>query len=322
MVMIASALAAAVLYGAGAALEQRQAATAPQSSAGRPGLLLRLARQPLWLLGMVAQVGGFAAHAVALRSGTLASVQMLVAMELVVAVVIVRIWSGQPLSRASWAAALTVVAAIGVFLAITSSGQGHGHQHAMTQPDHDMAVVLGAAVPGVAALAAAALGLRTTGRGRAVLLAIAAGLADACSAVVTLAFSHATSHGLVAVFASWPVYALVVVGTWNVLLTQSAYQTGRPMITLPIISAVAPVASVAIGIGLLGETPRTGVLGAVAAGCAVLVASLALASLAREAPRPGLRSQERKDRTDRKEREEDNEAPEPRMPVLTGAAAR
>jgi hypothetical protein len=99
MLMIATALAAAVLYGAGAAVEQRQAAAAPESSAGRPRLLLRLARQPLWLLGMVAQVGGFAAHAVALRSGSLANVQLLVAMELVVAVVIVRIWSGRPLSR-------------------------------------------------------------------------------------------------------------------------------------------------------------------------------------------------------------------------------
>jgi hypothetical protein len=58
------------------------------------------------------------------------------------------------------------------------------------------------------------------------------------------------------------------------------------MITLPIISAVAPVASVAIGIGILGETPKTGVLGGIAAGAAVLVTSLALACLARLAPPP------------------------------------
>ena len=67
--MIVSALAAAVLYGAGAAMEQRQAAAAPRSSAGRPRLLFQLARQPLWLLGIAVQIGGFAAHAVALRSG-------------------------------------------------------------------------------------------------------------------------------------------------------------------------------------------------------------------------------------------------------------
>ncbi|HEY6495256.1 MAG TPA: DMT family transporter [Trebonia sp.] len=281
MVMIATALAAAVLYGAGAAVEQRQAAAAPQSSAGRPRLLLRLARQPLWLLGMITQVGGFAAHAVALRTGSLATVQMLVSTELVVAVMIVRIWSGRPLSRGSWAAALTVVAAIVGFLALTSSGHGH---HALVHPHFGLSVAIGAGLSGGAAVAAAAVGLRASGRGRAVLLAVAAGLADACSAVVTMAFSHVAGHGPVVLFTSWTVYALIVVGSGNVLLTQSAYQTGRPMLTLPIIAAVAPVTSVAIGVGLLGETPRTGLAGGIAAGFAVLVATAALAYLARSAP--------------------------------------
>ena len=56
------------------------------------------------------------------------------------------------------------------------------------------------------------------------------------------------------------------------------------MVTLPVIAAVTPVTSVAIGIGLLGETSRTGVTGAVAACLAVLAASVALACLARSAP--------------------------------------
>jgi drug/metabolite transporter (DMT)-like permease len=285
--MIATALAAAVLYGAGAAVEQRQAAAAPQSSAGRPRLLLRLVRNPLWLLGMVAQVGGFAAHAVALRTGSLANVQMLVAMELVVAVVIMRVWSGRPLSRGSWAAALTVVLAIAAFLAVTSSGHGHAAGHA----GYGLAAVAGAAASGVSALTIAVIGLRSAGRRRAVLLAVAAGLADSCSAVVTMTFSHDASHGLAALFTSWAVYALVIVGAGNVLLTQTAYQTGRPMITLPVIAAVAPMASVAIGIGLLGETPTTGIAGGVVAGLVVLIASVALAYLARSAPHPEPQAQ-------------------------------
>jgi drug/metabolite transporter (DMT)-like permease len=288
MVMIATALVAAVLYGAGAAVEQRQAAAAPQSSAGRPRLLLLLVRQPLWLLGMFAQIGGFAAHAVALRTGPLATVQMLVAAELVVAVVFVRVWSGRPLRPASWAAALTVVAGSAVFLAVTSSD----HRQAVSHPNYVVAAALGTVVLGGAALAAAVAGLRATGRGRAVLLAVAAGLADACSAVVTLGFSHVASHGVVALFTSWTVYALIVCGVGNVLLTQTAYQTGQPMITLPIIACVTPVASVAIGIGLLGETPHSGVAGGIAAGFAVLVTSIALACLARSAPHPDPQGRE------------------------------
>ncbi|MGH3250802.1 MAG: DMT family transporter, partial [Trebonia sp.] len=166
------------------------------------------------------------------------------------------------------------------------SGPGQGHGHAAGQPDYIVAAALGAAITGCGALAAAAVGLRAVGRRRAVLLAVAAGLADSCSAVVTMAFSHVASHGPAALFTSWTLYAVVICGAGNVLLTQTAYQTGRPMVTLPIIAAVTPVASVAIGIGLLGETPRTGVAGAVAAGFAVLVTSLALAWLARSAPHP------------------------------------
>src|SRR5215470_15725355 len=282
VIVIVTALAAAVLYGAGAAVQQRQAAAVPDSAAGRPRLLFLLARQPLWLLGIAAQIGGFAAHAAALRSGPLATVQMLVSAELVVAVVILRVWSGRPLGRASWAAALTVVAGVAAFLALASPGHGHAASHR----DYVAAAGLGAATTAAGALAAAAAGLRAAGRRRAVLLAVAAGLADSCSAVVTMAFSHAAGHGMAALFTSWTVYALVVCGAANVLLTQTAYQTGRPMITLPIIAAVTPVASAAVGIGILGETPRTGVPGAVAAGFAVLVTSLALAWLARSAPHP------------------------------------
>jgi drug/metabolite transporter (DMT)-like permease len=286
MVMLVAALAAAVLYGAGTAVEQRQAAAAPGSSAGRLRLLVLLARQPLWLAGIALQAGGLVAHAIALRSGPLAAVQVLMSAELIVAVVIVRIWSGRRLSRGTWAAALTVIAAVAAFLLAVSPG----HDHAASQP-HSAACALAAAATGAAALAVAAAGTvaagtAAAGRRRAVLLAVAAGLADCCSAVVTMALSHVASHGLAALATSWPGYALVVCGTGNVLLAQFAYQAGRPLLTLPVIAAVTPLASVADGAGLLGEAPGTGAAGAATAGLAVLVASLALACLARSVPAP------------------------------------
>jgi MFS family permease len=208
---------------------------------------------------------------------------MLVSAELIVAVVIVRVWSGRPLGRACWAAALTVVAAVAAFLELTSPGHGH----AAGQPGYAAAAGLGAAATGALALAAAVAGLRAAGRRRAVFLAVAAGLADSCSAVVTMALSHVAGHGVAALAASWTLYALAASGAGNVLLTQTAYQAGQPMITLPVIAAVTPVVSAAVGIGLLGEAPRTGLAGGVAAGLAVLIASLALAFLARSAPHSG-----------------------------------
>ena len=104
MTALGWALIAAVLYGTGAALQQRQAAAAPSQAAGRPRLLLLLVQRPWWLLGIGVELGGFATHAVALRTGPLTIVQMLVASSLLFSVATVRLWSGRRLSWTSWAA--------------------------------------------------------------------------------------------------------------------------------------------------------------------------------------------------------------------------
>jgi hypothetical protein len=70
-------------------------------------------------------------------------------------------------------------------------------------------------------------------------------------------------------------------GLCSVLLTQTAYQAARPLLTLPVIAAVTPMASVAIGIGFLGETARIGAGHAIAAGIVAACTVTALAILAR-----------------------------------------
>src|SRR6201985_1444708 len=116
MIAIVWALAAAVLYGTGAALQQHQAAAAPDRAAGRPGLLLLLMRRPWWLLGIVAELGGFATHAFALRFGPLTVVQMLLASSLVFSVGTVHLRSGRWPRPATRAAVVAVVAGIGSLL--------------------------------------------------------------------------------------------------------------------------------------------------------------------------------------------------------------
>ena len=127
----------------------------------------------------------------------------------------------------------------------------------------------------------AAAGLAAAGSRRAVLLAVAAGLADAAIAVVTMAFSHVVSGGLTGMAGSWATYALMLGGPCSLLLTQTAYQAGRPMVTLPVIAVVTPVASLAAGNLLLGESAQLSVLGGTVAALAVLVTSAGLAVLAR-----------------------------------------
>ena len=45
--------------------------------AARPGLLIRVAQQPAWVLGVVAEVAGFVLQVIALRHGSLVVVQPL-----------------------------------------------------------------------------------------------------------------------------------------------------------------------------------------------------------------------------------------------------
>lgn len=280
MTAILAALIAAVLYGTGAALQQHQAAAAPDMSAGRPSLLLLLLmRRPWWLLGIVGEFGGFAIHAVALRSGPLAIVQMLTASSLIFSVATVRVWSGRRLGWMTWAACLAVIAGIGAFVALTAPSLPRGHGG----PHH---AGLAAAALGLGAVPFAVTGLAAAGRRRAILLAMAAGLADAGIAVTTMAFTHVLGHGLTGVVTSWPSYALMLGGPCSLLLTQTAYQVGRPMITLPAVTVVTPMASLAAGAGLLGETARLSAAGAVAVGFAVLVTAAGLATLARIAAHP------------------------------------
>jgi hypothetical protein len=83
---------------------------------------------------------------------------------------------------------------------------------------------------------------------------------------------------------------------------------------------------VAIGIGLLGETPQTGVAGAVVAAFAVLMTSLALARLARSAPHPEPATQKSKSAIHAAEPAIQAPVPVPdeapgRLPELVGAGS-
>ena len=276
MIAIVWALAAAVLYGTGAALQQHQAAAAPDQTAGRPSLLLLLIRRPWWLLGIVGELGGFATHAIALRSGPLTVVQMLLASSLVFSVGTVHLRSGRRPSAATAAAVVAVVAGIGTFVSLTSPSL----DHSQGQPQH---TALAALVLGGIAVPFAAVGLISRGRRRALLLAAGAGLADTCIAVVTMAFTHSLGHGLTGALTAWPTYALMIGGPISLLLTQTAYQAGCPMISLPLITVVTPMASLAVGVGLLGETTQLTVLSGAGLGLAVLVTAAGLITLARTA---------------------------------------
>ncbi len=267
----------AVLYGAGVAVEHQQAARMPAAAAGRPRMLILLARRPLWLAGAGLEAGGFAAHAAALRTGSLAAVQMVLGCSLLVSIAVSSGLARRRLPRRCWPAILAVVMAVGAILFLLGPDD-----HAAGQASGRLG--LAALVTGVITVPFAAAGLLATRRHtRALLLAVAAGLADTCAAVVTMAFTHSFAHGLGAAVTSWPPYALIVAGLASLALAQTAYQTDAPLVTLPTITAVMPLASLAVGIVALHETAHLNDTRIVIMVACLAVAVTALAGLARAA---------------------------------------
>ena len=81
-------------------------------------LALYLARNPLWLFGWAAGLGGFAFQAAALDKGQLSIVQALLVTELVFGLLLRKVWIGQTIRRAAWgSAALTCCRPRGLRLA-------------------------------------------------------------------------------------------------------------------------------------------------------------------------------------------------------------
>ena len=267
----------AVLYGAGVAVEHRQAARTPTRAARRPWMLALLARQPLWLAGAALEGGGFALHAAALRSGSLLAVQMILGCSLLVSVAMTGLITRRPLPRRCWPAIFTIVASVGVCVALLGPDEHAGGQ--MSRQAASAAIVTG-----LITLPIAVAGLLANGkRSRPLLLAVAAGMADTCMAVLTMAFARTFGHGLGGVVTSWPLYALIVGGLGSLALAQAAYQTDAPLITLPIISAVTPLASLTVGILALHEAAHLSGTRSLIAGFCLMAAIIALVILARAA---------------------------------------
>lgn len=162
-----------------------------------------------------------------------------VAGQVVVSVGIVRLRSGRPLPQTAWG----------------GGRRRHHRDRGVPRTDHELR-----------GESRARAGARCRVRRRGGERRRAGRAGDACLAVVTLALSAGTGRDIAGALTSWPLCALLAGGFCSLLLTQTAYKAVRPMVTLPAIAAVTPMASVAIGAAFLGETARLGAGRAIAAG--------------------------------------------------------
>ncbi len=210
-------------------------------------LILYLLRNPLWLLGWAAQAAAFVFQALALHNGEVSVVQPLLVIELVLTLVLRRVWIRQTIRPAAWTGGGLACLGLAVFL-VASEPQGGN----LTPASGHWAAAIIACTVVIAALMAAG---RVAGPGlRAGFWGSAAAIAWALEATFIKATTDTiTQFGAGGMFTHWPVYALAAGGLAGVLLEQWALQAGPLRVSQPFLVIVDPLVSIVLSMWLFGE---------------------------------------------------------------------
>jgi hypothetical protein len=251
---------AASLCTATASIAQRQGARSTPTTGGfDAGLILRLARRPIWLLGIASMILGFVFQLIALRFGALALVQPILAVELLLVFGYMAVAGRRHvrIKRRDWLAAAAMSAGLATFLRLASPSGGrlHAPAHAWL-----LAGLITASVVLAALAAASGLSSRpgASASRRAAVLGSATGIAWGFVAAVIKELSSHLGDGLGAIFSTWSLYVLLAVGAATMLLASNALAAGPLAASQPGFTILDPLTAGLLGVFLFSEHIRTG----------------------------------------------------------------
>jgi drug/metabolite transporter (DMT)-like permease len=287
LLAVAFGLVAAILFAGSASFQQHaaQEVVPPARSRTEPlrasavvvglwRLLGLLVRRRLWLIGWCTNLVGFGVQAVALHFGSVALVQPVLVTQLLFAVPMAAAWQRRRPERRDWAAASLICGGLVVFLTVRGL--------VPTDNEANRARLIWACLAAAAGVAAIVVGcVRVSGRARAALLAVAAGLCFAVSAaMIKLTTDDLLHRGVAATARDWPGYALAAATLAGLLVEQGAFAGGSLPSAVAAMSITNPVASYAIGVLAFGVAFPHGVteLAALAgAGALISIGAVGLA---------------------------------------------
>lgn len=247
---IVIALVAALLFAVGFVMQQREAAEVPDEDALGIGLITRLIRRPVWLIGTASDGLGYVAQAIALAFGSLVLVQPLLATSLLFALPLGAWWAKRRLRRSDGMWALVLTAGLAVFLVAGNPTEG------VDSADAGAWLIAGAVIVPVVAAAVFVASRSGKGARRTILLASATGILYGTGAALTKSVMSYLDDGFVAVVTSWEVYVMIAAMAAGTYLQQSAFQAGSLSQSLPALSVLEPVVAVIIGMTVLQENLR------------------------------------------------------------------
>jgi drug/metabolite transporter (DMT)-like permease len=223
-------------------------------------LVLRLARRPVWLLGIASMILGFVFQLAALRFGPLALVQPILALELLLVFGYLAVAGTRRVRvrRRDWLAAAAMSAGIGIFLGLASPSGGRLHApfRAWLLAGLVTAVIVIIAVS-VASGSGAGRGRAARPSRRAAFLGVATGISWGFVAAIIKELSSHLSGGFGAVFTTWSPYALIVIGAVTMMLASHALAAGPLAASQPGFTVLDPLSAALLGQFLFAEHIRT-----------------------------------------------------------------
>ncbi len=244
----------------GTALKHRSATRLSQSRKDHPPgvarLVARSATEPLWLCGLLADGGAVGLQVYALHIGALAVVQPLLVTALLFSLVLNHVFDRTFITAKELGWAVTLIASLATFLTVSgaASPATSGPAQAADKVPAEAAAIL-AVVVVVACLAAARRRPRVQ---RAALFGVAVGFIYASTAALIKACTDIAARSPSALLTSWQLYVLLVAGATGLICVQLAFHAGPLTASLPVIAAVDPVLSVALGVLVYDERLRGG----------------------------------------------------------------
>lgn len=239
---ISLGLLAALLFAVAAVLQQRGTAAIDDRDALGAGMLTALARRPVWLLGMAADIAGFGVQAWALTTGSLLLVQPLLVTTLLFALPLGAWANRRGLTAEEWGWSAVLIGALVVFVVLGQPTAGIDRP-----PFSSWVPVLVVSTPVVAGCVWSAASL-PHGTRRSLLLAIAAGLLLGLSAPLTKGGIDGFSEGVAAAIVSWELWGMALTASLGTFWQQSSYQAGDVQTSLPTVSVLKPVVAMALGL--------------------------------------------------------------------------
>ncbi|MZG00852.1 DMT family transporter [Streptomyces sp. G9] len=252
VISVLFAVLTALSNGSASVLQRRAAMEVPDSDAMRLSLMTRLVRQKVWLAGIGLVIVAAVCQAIALATGPIAVVQPIFVIELPLTLLVAGLVMRVRADAVVWSGVAAVTAGLALGMAAAAPVEGR-------DTVEDFAWIPALLVTGVFEAGLIVAALRTRGNARAALL----GLAAACGYALTAALmkdamANLDDGGVVALLASWQLYATAAAGVGALFLLQNALQAGSLVAVQPMLTLGDALISILYGVTLFDEELRTG----------------------------------------------------------------